>query len=117
MFKSCISRRIIGREQTKFGFSGDELQQLIQEESFLALKNIQVVGLMGMATNTDEKDQICTEFGSLFKLFNELKAYESDCLTMNTLSMGMSNDYHLAIQEGSTMIRVGSAIFGARNYV
>lgn len=103
----------IADEETKFGFSEEEIIRLLQSNDFLKLKNIEVVGLMGMATNTANEQQIRNEFKSLKKLFLQLQTLN---LKLETLSMGMSSDYKIAIDEGSTMIRVGSSIFGARNY-
>ena len=96
---NCLLQLHIAREETKFGFSFD------------------VCGLMGMATNTDNDEQIKTEFCSLNSFFNEVKAkWFADAESFRELSMGMSHDYHEAIAAGSTLIRVGSKIFGERNY-
>lgn len=81
------------------------------------MRNIEIVGLMGMATNTDNTEQIKTEFASLKSIFNEIRTnYNHKNIQLSELSMGMSSDYKIAIEEGSTMIRVGSSIFGARQY-
>ena len=103
----------IAKEETKFGFSEEEVVDLLNSEKFKRLTNIEVVGLMGMATNTANKQQIRNEFKLLKTLFSMLNIHH---LSLTTLSMGMSSDYKIAIEEGSTMIRVGSSIFGERNY-
>ena len=90
---------------------------MIASTELQELEHIRVVGLMGMATNTDNTDQIKSEFKGLKQLFEDIKASDTPKhVEMNHLSMGMSGDYKLAIECGSTMVRVGSAIFGARNY-
>ena len=110
---ACLLQVHIAEEDTKFGFDEKELKDLILDPAFLNLKNIKIVGLMGMATFTDDMAQVRREFKSLKSLFNSLK---SKLTKMNILSMGMSGDYEIAIEEGSTMVRIGSSIFGARNY-
>lgn len=111
----CLFQLHIAEESTKFGFDRNELLDFLQSDTFKNLKNIRIRGLMGMSTNTDNSTQVRREFNTLHTLFNELK---SDPLlnSIDTLSMGMSGDYELAIECGSNMVRVGSAIFGARNY-
>ena len=111
----CLFQLHIAEESTKFGFDRNELLDFRQSDTFKNLKNIRIRGLMGMSTNTDNSTQVRREFNTLHTLFNELK---SDPLlnSIDTLSMGMSGDYELAIECGSNMVRVGSAIFGARNY-
>lgn len=111
----CLFQLHIAEESTKFGFDRNELIDFLNSDSFKALKNIRIRGLMGMSTNTEESDQVLREFTSLSSLFHELKE-NSDLTAFDTLSMGMSGDYKLAIECGSNMVRVGSAIFGARNY-
>jgi PLP dependent protein len=113
---SCLLQVHIAEEETKFGFSRDELIHTIHSTELKALKNIRIIGLMGMATLTENKSQIEKEFKILNALFNELRrASLPDNVSMEELSMGMSGDYSLAVASGSTMIRVGSAIFGDRN--
>lgn len=112
----CLLQVHIADEETKFGFSNEEVLEMINSTDFKALHNIRIVGLMGMATNTEDLEKVRAEFKSLKELSSSLKAHESDQLMMNELSMGMTNDYKIACEEGSTMVRVGSAIFGARNY-
>ncbi len=110
---SCLLQVHIAEEDTKFGFDEDELLDLVNNPEFRALNNIQIVGLMGMATFTDNMNQVRKEFQNLNSIFEKLKLKID---TMRVLSMGMSGDYKIAVEEGSTMIRVGSSIFGARNY-
>jgi pyridoxal phosphate enzyme (YggS family) len=107
----------IATEETKFGFSADELMELINSGKIGALHSIQIVGLMGMASFTDDKTLIRKEFKQLREIFESLKNAKLPAnVEMTELSMGMSGDYAIAIEEGSTMIRVGTAIFGQRNY-
>lgn len=114
---NCLLQVYIASEVTKFGFSSDELKSLLATAEWQELKNINIAGLMGMATFTDDKNQIRSEFKSLKMLFDELKnTYFVDNASFNEISMGMSDDYQIAIEEGSTMVRVGSSIFGVRNY-
>ena len=108
----CLLQIHIAEEETKFGLNEIELQQIIQSTDFTALKNIRIVGLMGMATFTENEVQIKKEFLYLKSIFDTLKTSINDC---TVLSMGMSGDYPLAISCGSTMVRVGSLIFGGRN--
>lgn len=105
----------IAQEETKFGFSPDELLEALEQGVFESLKNISIHGLMGMATNTENKEQVSKEFSSLKKLFELIKSKQYQYLiNFNILSMGMSGDYEIALKEGSNMIRVGSLIFGER---
>ncbi len=113
----CLLQVHIASESTKFGFSKDELEKLFAGDEFLKLKNVRVCGLMGMATYTDNTNQVRQEFRGLKQLFDKLKTeYFSSTDFFNVLSMGMSGDYLIAIEEGSTLVRVGSAIFGYRDY-
>ena len=107
-----LLQQFIADEETKFGLDKEEIQQILQEE-IQDLSNIRVVGLMGMATFTDDENQIRNEFKTLKSNFDEVKKNNAD---ISVLSMGMSGDYQLAIEEGSTMVRIGSSIFGNRNY-
>jgi pyridoxal phosphate enzyme (YggS family) len=109
----CLLQVKIAKEETKFGFSFEEIRATLSSEELKELENIKIVGFMGMATFTDDKKQLEEEFSSLKNLFDQLKTQHS---SIETLSMGMSGDYQLAIENGSTMIRVGSSIFGKRNY-
>ena len=110
---NCLLQIHIAEETTKFGLNAKELAVLINSEEFATLKNVQIVGLMGMATFTDNKEQIKREFKHLKTLFNTTKETLPE---ITVLSMGMSGDYKIAIEEGSTMVRIGSSIFGSRNY-
>jgi pyridoxal phosphate enzyme (YggS family) len=105
----------IAREETKFGFSSDEIEAMMLSPEFKDLKFIRICGLMGMATFTSDLAQVKMEFKSLAELFNELKKkYFYADESFREISMGMSGDYEIAVQEGSTLIRVGSLIFGER---
>lgn len=107
----------IAEEATKFGLSLDEASTILGSDEFQKLKNVEVVGVMGMATYTDDENQVRNEFQMLKSIFITLKnEYFSDSDSFSEISMGMSGDYPIAIEEGSTLIRVGSIIFGARNY-
>jgi pyridoxal phosphate enzyme (YggS family) len=110
---NCLLQVKIAKEDTKFGFSFDEIKAILSSEEMRELQNINVGGFMGMASFTDDKKQLEEEFSSLKNLFDTLKTQHS---SIKILSMGMSGDYQLAIENGSTMIRVGSSIFGQRNY-
>ena len=110
----CLLQIYIAEEETKFGLDEEELTSLLTSNEFQELKNIQIVGLMGMATFTANKDQIKKEFLHLKSIFDTKKNLKSEICNLNTLSMGMSSDYQLAIECGSTMVRIGSSIFGTR---
>lgn len=110
----CLLQIHIAAEDTKFGFSESEILEMFQTGQFASLKNIRIQGLMGMATLTDNQEQIRTEFKSLKGLFDKIKSLGLPAVNMRELSMGMSSDYKIAIEEGSTLIRVGTAIFGER---
>lgn len=112
----CLLQIYIADEETKFGLSFEEATTILSSDELTELTNIRIVGLMGMATNTDNDDQIKKEFRSLKTFFDSCKSLENDRVIMKELSMGMSGDYLMATEEGSTLIRVGSAIFGSRNY-
>ena len=107
-----LLQQFIADEETKFGLDQEEIQQIMQEE-IQHLPNVRVVGLMGMATFTEDENQIREEFRSLKSNFDSLKSIYQN---ISILSMGMSGDYQIAIEEGSTMVRIGSSIFGHRNY-
>ncbi|EAZ79072.1 YggS family pyridoxal phosphate-dependent enzyme [Algoriphagus machipongonensis] len=107
----------IAEEESKFGFDKAELESMFKDDHFKALTHVKIKGLMGMATFTQDQNQVRKEFKSLKGLFEELKQQElPDFVKMEELSMGMSGDYLIAQEEGSTMVRIGSAIFGARDY-
>ena len=110
---NCLVQIKIAQENTKFGMSFDEAKNLISSKEVKKLKNISIVGLMGMASFTQDQTQIKKEFKTLKSNFDNLQKIASNLMI---LSMGMSGDYTLAIENGSTMIRLGSSIFGARNY-
>lgn len=111
----CLLQFYIAQEETKFGFDRQECIEMLESEMFKSLRNIEIVGVMGMATFTDDQEQIRNEFKSLHDHFNFLKTnYFQDNFKFKEISMGMTDDYHIAILEGSTMIRIGSAIFGSR---
>ena len=113
----CLLQIHIAQEETKFGFLPNECKKMLDQGEWRELKNIQLCGLMGMATNTDSIDQVRAEFSSLSSLFDELKsAFFTHDEAFCELSMGMSDDYPEAIEAGSTLVRVGSKIFGERVY-
>ena len=114
---NCLLQLHIAQEETKFGFSFDECREMLAANEWKQFKNIRICGLMGMATNTDNTEQIKAEFCSLSSFFKEVKdSWFADTEAFRELSMGMSHDYHQAIAAGSTLIRVGSKIFGDRTY-
>jgi len=113
----CLLQIHIAEEETKFGLSANELVELLGSNEYKGFFNVRVVGLMGMATFTDDMEHVRREFKSLAKLFNQVKAdFFNNSPHFSTLSIGMSGDYRIAVEEGSTMIRVGSSIFGERFY-
>ena len=111
----CLLQVHIAEEDTKFGFDHAELIEMLRDEEFLALKHVNIRGLMGIATNTENEKEIKEEFYELKSLYDGIKAsFYRKNESFDTLSMGMSSDYKLAIEKGSTMVRVGSTIFGKR---
>lgn len=104
----------IAEEETKFGLDEEELNEILSSATFQEMKNIRIVGLMGMATFTDNQNQIKKEFTHLKSIFDGLQSRKHALQCVTTLSMGMSGDYQLAIECGSTMVRIGSSIFGGR---
>ena len=110
----CLLQIYIAQEETKFGLSQEELFELLENPLFTQLQSIRIKGLMGMASNTDNESQIGQEFRNLRLLFEKIKSQNYPNSDFKELSMGMSSDYKIAIQEGSTMVRIGSAIFGHR---
>lgn len=114
----CLLQIYIAEEESKFGLDENELNELLTSPEFKELKNIRILGLMGMATFTENQNQIKKEFTHLKSIFDSLKnidGYGKDALkSVSTISMGMSGDYQLAIECGSTMVRIGSSIFGGR---
>jgi len=114
---NCLLQVHIATEESKFGFSEAELKALIQSDELSNLKNVQIKGLMGMATFTDNEEIVRNEFKSLKALFDHIKVINQHAhVNMEELSMGMSGDYKIAVEEGSTLVRIGTAIFGERNY-
>lgn len=114
---NCLLQVHIAREETKFGFSSQELLDMLKEGDWKSLKNIQLCGIMGMATFTNNEEIIRSEFKQLKALFEMAKIeYFETCESFKEISMGMSDDFKIAIEEGSTLVRVGSSIFGSRNY-
>ncbi|PQJ32033.1 YggS family pyridoxal phosphate enzyme [Nonlabens arenilitoris] len=112
----CLLQIHIAEEETKFGFDQNELLELLSSDAFAGYKNVRITGLMGMATFTDNEEQVRKEFKSLKTLLDHINDNHliSDSHDLKTLSMGMTGDYKIAIEEGSTMVRIGSAIFGSR---
>lgn len=106
----------IAREETKFGLSSDEVMRLYKAQILQQYPFVRIRGLMGMATNTADEQLIHTEFSGLKKLFDQLSLHKIHPHSMDILSLGMSSDYVIAIEEGSTLVRIGSSIFGQRNY-
>ncbi len=113
----CLLQVKIAKEDSKQGMSFSDLKDIVNSTGFSNLDHINIVGLMGMATYTQNNEQISSEFSFLKECFEEIKCYNTiSNINITTLSMGMSGDFDLAIKQGSNMIRVGSAIFGKRNY-
>lgn len=110
----CLLQVYIAREETKFGLSKEEVLALLSSQEFASFQNVRIVGLMGMASNTDDEAIVRREFASLKTLFEELKPIKHPLVDWKEISMGMSGDYTIAVEEGSTLVRVGSSIFGAR---
>lgn len=108
----CLLQVHIAEEDSKFGFDETELLELSKNDEFKDYKNIEIKGLMGMATFTDDVEQVRREFKGLKSLYSKMKDTYND---FSILSMGMSGDYQIAVDEGSTMVRIGSSIFGTRN--
>ena len=110
----CLLQARIAKEDTKFGLEFNEIEQILFSSELEALENVRIKGLMGMATFTDDEEQIASEFADLGEFYQSLR---SKGCKLEVLSMGMSGDYKIALDHGSNMIRVGSAIFGERNYI
>ncbi len=112
----CLLQFYIAEEETKFGFSIAEATEMLKSESFLLLRNVKISGVMGMSTYTNDEAQVRKEFAHLKAIFEKLKwEYFVESDNFKEISMGMSGDYQIAIEEGSTMVRIGSTIFGDRN--
>jgi pyridoxal phosphate enzyme (YggS family) len=113
---SVLIQMHIAEEESKFGFDQSELDEMINSKEFAELTHVKIIGLMGMATFTENEDQVRKEFRGLKQLFEELKGQNlPDFVDLQEISMGMSGDYKIAQEEGSTMVRIGSAIFGSRS--
>ncbi len=106
----------VAAEETKFGFTPEEIEAYFSDRRFESLSATHICGLMGMATNTDDTDRIAADFKAIADLRKQILAIAPDLRGFDTLSMGMSDDYPLAIEAGATLVRVGTAIFGARAY-
>jgi len=113
----CLLQMRIASEETKFGLSEEDLEQLLGSETFRQMKHVRIRGVMGMATYTENSDQIREEFRHLKRIFDRLKSsHFAGQESFDQLSCGMSDDFQLAIEEGSNLVRIGSLIFGPRNY-
>ena len=110
---NCLLQIKIAEEDSKFGISSEEAKEILDSEAYSKMENVKVIGLMGMATFTDDEDQVRSEFKYLKSVFDKFRDEHPD---LKELSMGMSGDYQIAVDCGSTMVRIGSSIFGARNY-
>jgi len=110
---NCLLQIKIAKEDSKFGISSEEAKEILNSEAYSKMENVKVIGLMGMATFTDDEDQVRSEFKYLKSVFDKFRDEHPD---LKELSMGMSGDYQIAVECGSTMVRIGSSIFGARNY-
>lgn len=112
---NCLLQIHIAQEETKFGFDRNEVFEMLNSNAFKTLTHVQICGVMGMATLTDDENQVRAEFKGLKQLFDELKTrYFNHNQSFKEISMGMSGDYHIAVEEGSTIVRIGSSIFGGR---
>ena len=111
---NCLLQARIAEEETKFGLQFSEISSILESKELNSLSNVNIVGLMGMATFTDNLEVLTNEFSSLKNFYDQQKNIHS---SLNVLSMGMSGDYEIAIKNGSNMIRIGSSIFGVRNYL
>lgn len=113
----CLLQFHIAQEETKFGLDMEEARQMLDSDAFKMMQNVRICGVMGMATFTDDMTEVRREFRHLKDVFDTLKAeYFADQPQFKEISMGMSDDYPVAVEEGATLVRVGSKIFGARNY-
>lgn len=113
----CLLQFHIAKEETKFGLDLAEATEFLKSNEFINLEHVNICGVMGMATFTENEATIRAEFKELVHIFNELKkTFFSDSEDFKEISMGMSNDYKIAVEEGATMVRIGSILFGARNY-
>jgi pyridoxal phosphate enzyme (YggS family) len=114
----CLLQFKIAQEETKYGFDLETAESMLQSVDFQSFKNIQILGVMGMATFTEDENQVRSEFKRLKGIFNIIQTkYFPDSIAFKEISMGMSDDYQIAIEEGSTIVRIGTLLFGARNYL
>ena len=114
----CLLQIHIAKEETKFGFTTDECLNMLNEGNWKALENVQIAGIMGMATNTEDETIVANEFETLAQFFHQVKSnYFPENPYFKEISMGMSDDYPIAIEKGSTLVRIGSKIFGNRIYL
>lgn len=109
----CLLQIKIAKEDTKFGMTFQEASEILKSRAYGHMDNVNIIGVMGMATFTTDMEQIAEEFDSLKSTFDNIKQIDSN---LSIISMGMSGDYQIAVEKGSNMVRVGSSIFGARNY-
>ncbi|MES2386710.1 MAG: YggS family pyridoxal phosphate-dependent enzyme [Bacteroidota bacterium] len=115
--QNCLLQIYLAKEETKFGLSEEEAIALLQSDTFAAADNVRITGLMGLASNTDDMEQLRSEFRSLKVFAEKLKGqFMHPRIEIKELSCGMSGDYKIAMEEGSTLVRIGSAIFGERDY-
>lgn len=113
----CLLQLHVAKEETKFGFTPEECHEMLEANEWRQLQNVRICGVMGMATNTDDTEEVRNEFKEIHNFFNEAKTkYFADAPWFKELSMGMSEDYLVAVECGSTMVRVGTGIFGPRQY-
>ncbi|MDT0644876.1 YggS family pyridoxal phosphate-dependent enzyme [Zunongwangia sp. F363] len=110
---NCLLQIKIAEEDSKFGISAEEAEEILNSEAYSKMQNTEVIGLMGMATFTDDENQVKTEFMKLKSIFKDFKEKHP---SLKELSLGMSDDYKIALECGTTMVRIGSNIFGERNY-
>lgn len=114
----CLLQLHVAQEETKFGLLPNECRELLENEPWHTLEHVRLCGIMGMASNTDNTAQVQAEFASLHAFFSEIKsAHFSNAPHFKEISMGMSHDYKLAVEQGSTLVRIGSSIFGERQYI
>jgi len=105
----------VAREETKFGFYPEELMEWMQSGYFREMNNVSICGVMGMASNTDDEARVRSDFKTIRTVFDNINsAYGNELPEFNIMSMGMSHDWHIAVEEGSNMVRIGTAIFGER---
>jgi len=111
----CLLQFHIATEDTKFGLNMDEAKEMLDSESYKSMKNVRICGVMGMATFTEDEEKVRAEFKNLKNIFTQLKTkYFGEAEHFREISMGMSGDYQIAVEEGSTIVRIGSLIFGER---